>query len=238
MKYMGSKARHAKEIIDVILANSVGCQTWVEPFVGGANIIDKVPSHFKRLGNDINNNLISMFIAIQNGWKPPCNVTEQDYYEIKTNPEKYPKELVAFVAIGCSYSGKWWGGYARGKSAKGFERNYCLESRNNLLSQNLKDVVFTSVPYQEMCIPAYSIIYCDPPYAGTTKYVTGGFDHSRFWTWCDEQVSKGQRVFVSEYTAPDHWKCVWEKKVNNTLTQDTGSKQGVERLFTRALEDA
>ena len=38
-------------------------------------------------------------------------------------------------------------------------------------------------------------------------------------------------MFVSEYTAPDDWVSVWEKRVNNTLTKDTGSKKGIERLF-------
>lgn len=36
MKYMGSKARHAKELLPIILANRKQGQWYVEPFVGGA----------------------------------------------------------------------------------------------------------------------------------------------------------------------------------------------------------
>ena len=42
MKYMGSKARHAKELLPIILANRIEGQWYVEPFVGGANMIDKI----------------------------------------------------------------------------------------------------------------------------------------------------------------------------------------------------
>ena len=42
MKYMGSKARHAKEMLPIILKDRKEGQWYVEPFVGGCNMIDKV----------------------------------------------------------------------------------------------------------------------------------------------------------------------------------------------------
>ena len=56
MKYMGSKNRIAKHILPIMLAEAkrLGYTTWVEPFVGGANMIDKVPNSFKRIGIDYN----------------------------------------------------------------------------------------------------------------------------------------------------------------------------------------
>jgi len=44
-------------------------------------------------------------------------------------------------------------------------------------------------------------------------------------------VRLGHDVFVSEYSAPDDFACVWSKEVNNSLTKDTGSKKGFECLF-------
>lgn len=44
-------------------------------------------------------------------------------------------------------------------------------------------------------------------------------------------ASKGHIVFVSEYKAPDDFECVWEKEIVSSLTQDTGSKKAVEKLF-------
>ena len=57
------------------------------------------------------------------------------------------------------------------------------------------------------------------------------FNHSEFWQWCRNMASKGHIVFVSEYKAPDDFECVWEKEIVSSLTQDTGSKKAVEKLF-------
>lgn len=236
MKYMGSKAKYAKDIrraIELdIMRKGGNPSVWAEPFVGGANMIDKI-THHTRLGNDNNAELIALFRELQRGFVPPDEVSEEIYKDVRENPNKYEPAFRAFVAIGCSYSGKWFGGYARGNANNGSPRNYCLESKKNILKQkdNLIDVVFTSGDYREMEIPPKSIIYCDPPYADTTKYKSD-FDHKAFWEWCRHKHYSGNYVYVSEYNAPQEWTCIWEKKVNNSLTKDTGSKQGVERLFT------
>lgn len=74
--------------------------------------------------------------------------------------------------------------------------------------------------------------YVEPPYDSTLQYRSGTFDSEAFWVWCDELIQLGHQVFVSEYSAPDHWKCVWQREVTNSLTADTGAKRGIERLFS------
>lgn len=251
MKYMGSKAKYAEEILDAI-ENEVHSRiynyhNYVEPFVGGANVIDKTEKYnalrsMTRIGNDINPYIIEMFRAVQKGWEPSDRYTEEDYKMAKENAKETWKTAspdlmiaeIGFIGIGCSYAGKWFGGYARGNDNKGNPRNYALESKKNLLkqAQNLKDIVFTNEQYYELDFARPSIIYCDPPYEGTTKY-KDNFNHERFWMWCDAQRDKGHKVFVSEYQAPEGWRCIWEKVVNSSLTKETGSKKAVERLFTK-----
>ena len=41
MKYVGSKARITKEMIPIMLEYR-GNRPWVEPFVGGANLIENI----------------------------------------------------------------------------------------------------------------------------------------------------------------------------------------------------
>lgn len=237
---MGSKARYATEILNAIqeeLGYPNHRDVWVEPFVGGGNMIAEVIGVNRRIGNDQNLYIIRMFQAVQKGWIPPEEISEERYQQLKRNSNIFIEDEAAmrgFVGIGCSYSGKWFGGYARGNDSKGNPRNYCLESKKNLMNQapKIASVEFYGGDYQAFPIPDNSIIYCDPPYQGTTRY-TGNFDHKRFWEWCDEQIAKGHKVFVSEYNAPENWRCIWEKKVNNSLTKETGSKQGIERLFTK-----
>jgi DNA adenine methylase len=139
---------------------------------------------------------------------------------------------VGFVGFGCSYSGKWFGGYARGNSNNGTPRNYCLESKKNILAQydGLQGIQIYNKNYWELDIPENSIIYCDPPYENTTKY-KDNFDHDKFWKWCEKKSLEDNSVFVSEYHAPSGWKSIWSKEVHNTLVKDTGSKIGIENLF-------
>ena len=67
MKYMGSKKRIAKFILPIMLAEAEKNRltTWVEPFVGGANMIDKVPDMFERVGYDLNEHVIHALIDIR-----------------------------------------------------------------------------------------------------------------------------------------------------------------------------
>ena len=228
MKYMGSKNRIAKYILPIMLANRKHNQWWVEPFVGGANMIDKVDGN--RIGADSNEWVIKSLISIRDcvNKLPKNNLefTEKDYKELRKNDTYKFKGYVGFTA---SYSGKWLGGWCRDSAGK---RDYIAESYRNavLQSKNIQKVQFVNCVYQSLIIPENSIIYCDPPYEGTTKY-KDGFNHAEFWQWCRDKTNEGHTVFVSEYTAPEDFTCVWKKEICSSLTKDTGSKKGTEKLF-------
>lgn len=230
MKYMGSKARHAKHMLPIMLKHRSPDQTWVEPFVGGGNMIDKVTGD--RLGADANEYVIEALKLIRDNpdTLPVDNkaFTEEDYKRIKSDDSN--RGLKGYTGYALSYAGKWFGGWRRDGAGK---RDYVREAVGNAQKQSalLQGVKLVSRPYDALDIPPASIVYCDPPYADTTSYKTGAFDHAAFWQWCRDQVQAGHTVFVSEYQAPDDWVCIWQKQVNNTLTKDTGSKQGIERLF-------
>ena len=241
MRYMGSKAKYAKEILEAI-NNEIDIfeyKYWIEPMAGGMNMIDKVDSNLSRIANDSNIHLIQMFIALQEGWQPPDNISNEEYKYLMSKKNEdlkdlYANALIGFAGIGCSYSGRWFEGYARGNDNKGNPRNYSAESKKNLMRSmsNIMDVEFVHADYKEIVIPEKSIIYCDPPYFGTKKYI-GKFNHYIFWQWCRAQSNKGSKVFVSEYDAPEDWECIWEKSTNSSLTANTGAKKSIERLFTK-----
>lgn len=225
---MGSKNRIAKQLIPFIEKERISEeQFYVEPFVGGANLIDKIKGN--RIGNDINEYLIALLSAIQNGWEPPDKITKEEYYKIKNNPENYESCLVAFVGFLCSFGGKWWGGYAFNNT----NRNYTREGRDNLKKQalNLKGIQFTSMDYRKLEIPSNSIIYCDPPYKGTTGY-RNKFDHDSFYEWCRQKRDEGHIIFLSEYDAPDDFECLLEINLKTTVSVNkTIDNNRVEKLF-------
>jgi len=231
MKYVGSKRRIIKHILPIILQDREPDQWYVEPFVGGCNSIDKVTGN--RIGADINEYLIAMWLALQNGWQPPKTLSFDQYKDIKNNQNFYDSELVGFVGIGCSYAGKWFGGFARGNDSFDNPRNYVDESRRNILKQlpYISDVRFYATSYDKLYIPKNSIVYCDPPYANSTKYgAISSFDHDNFWDWV-RYMSRWHTVYVSEYEAPTDFECVWSKEIISSLDLDTGNKRNTEKLF-------
>lgn len=229
---MGSKNRIAKCILPIILKDRKPDQWYVEPFVGGANMIDKVGGN--RIANDINEYLMALLEHLANGFMPE-EITKEKYYNIKKYKEDYPKWLVGYAGICCSYSGKWFGGFAGEVDTKDGVRNYQKEALANIekQSKNLKDIVFKTGCVLDLDVPSGSIIYCDIPYKGTTKY-KDDFGHEAFWQWCREKVIQGHKVFISEYNAPDDFVCVWEQEVKSSLSangKSGGSKKSVEKLF-------
>jgi DNA adenine methylase len=232
MKYMGSKNRIAKYLLPIILKEREERQWYVEPFVGGCNMIDKVDGN--RIGADKNEYVIALFKALQDGWKPPLKVSEEEYLHIKNNLSEYDKALAGYVGFN-SYGGKFFRGYRRDNEGK---RDYWKEHHNNLMKQlpKLKDVDFHHTDYRQLTIPDNSIIYCDIPYGDTEKYKVGGqyekFDYDAFFEWVRIKVAQGHQVFISEYTAPSDFTCVWSKEINSNLTNTEIDKTAVERLFT------
>ncbi len=242
MKYMGSKARFSKEILPIILKDRTSDQWYIEPFAGGMNAICEVGG--KRIANDIHYHLIQMWEELVSGWIPK-KITKEEYSEIRTDQSKYPAYFVGWVGFNCSYSGKWFGGFAddyydKGKNYKingerTVLRNYQLEAISTTLKQvkKLKGVIFQNKPYYELELPPNSIVYCDPPYEGTTKY-SNDFDHNLFWNWVRDISKQGHTVFISEYIAPDDFVCVWQKEAKSFLSttkRQRDSKQSVEKLF-------
>lgn len=231
MKYMGSKNRIAKEILPIMLKER-GERTWVEPFVGGANVIDKVQGN--RIGNDNQEYVIALYKALQNGYIPPKEVTSDFFFEVENNKDKYPKELVGYLGTQLTFGCEWWGSFRRDNTGK---RKYDLEAYNNVMKQqpNLMGVEFVCGDYRDLEIPSNSLIYCDPPYRGVRKYVGNvKFDSDIFWEVCRNWSKQGHIVFVSEYEAPADFECVWSKEIsasaNNSIKTGQGLK-AVEKLF-------
>ena len=200
-------------------------QWWVEPFVGGANMIDKVGG--KRIGNDSHRYLIALHKALQSGWIPPTVVSKEMYYEVKARQNEYSDELVGFIGFLCSYGGRWWSSYA--VNARG--DNYAAAGSKVLTKQakNFKGIDFRSGDYLEMILPENSLIYCDPPYEGTKGY-KDKINHKVFWQWCRDKSNEGHTIFVSEYNAPDDFTCVKTVEHKNIFGKNRQYKR-VEKLF-------
>jgi DNA adenine methylase len=237
---MGSKARFVKELLPIILKGRKKDQYYVEPFAGGMNMISEVKGN--RIANDLHPYLIPMWKAfVYDNFNP--NFIEKDQYtNIRLNQDNFPDYLVGWCGFACSYSGKWFGGYAgyypeNRRYKNGYLPCYQSETLNSIKKQipKLKGVEFYNLPYNQVPIPPNSIIYCDPPYENTSKYKTGqDFNHIEFWEWCRIKSKKGHTVYISEYNAPLDFKCIWSKETSSQLSangKSGGSKISTEKLF-------
>lgn len=233
MKYMGSKNRIAKHLLPIMLdeAEKYSITTWIEPFVGGANMIDKVPSHYERVGYDLNDHTIHALIGIRDFAEDlPDFVSEETYNFFKG---QVPHAVSSLIRFGASFGGKFENGYARGKKENGEPRNYWQETKRNAIKQSpkIQNVQFICDSYENLDFED-CLIYCDPPYQGTTGYKTGSFDHDKFFNWCREQAKKNI-VFVSEYNAPEDFIEVWrgEVKTNFASTRKSATHNAIEKLY-------
>lgn len=233
MKYQGSKARIAKYISPIInnLIQDNEIKIYIEPFVGGANMIEHITCE-RKFGFDNNKYLISFWESIQNGWNPldKIKMTKELYQSIRENKDIYYPEYVALAGFCASYNSKWFGGYAGIVKTKiDTYRNYYDESVRNVLKQasKLKDVTFICKDFKDIEVEG-ALIYCDPPYENVTGY-KDKFDHRQYWEWCRE-MSKKNIVLCSEYSAPDYCECIWQKELTTTLDKNSRSK-AVEKLF-------
>lgn len=248
MVYMGSKNRIAKELIPIITKYLTKDRWYVEPFVGGANMIDKV-RHDKRIANDYNKYLIALFKALQQGVEFPTYISKEEYDAVRTNKDNYEDWYVGFVGFVCSFRGKFFNGWCgngcvrkNGKienhqldQIKNFtkQRNWQKEHKANISAQrtDIMGILFYNKKYNELYIPDNSVIYCDPPYQGTTAYKNESkFNHDEFWQWCRDMTSKGHDVLISEYNAPSEFVCVWQKGINMNLDGGKG-RIATEKLF-------
>ena len=88
----------------------------------------KVQGFSRKLLNDRHEYLIAMLQGVQQGYNLPEHITLEQYRYIRENKDADPV-LAGFVGFGCSFGGKWFGGYARNKTGT----NYAEQSKRSLL---------------------------------------------------------------------------------------------------------
>lgn len=236
MKYIGSKNKLAKYLVPVIESYiTKDTNFYIEPFVGGANLIDKI-NFDKKIGYDIHVELIELLNFVKNNAnKLPLQISKEEYINVRDNKEEYEKWYVGLIGFCGSYNAKYFGGYAGECNTKQGVRHYDQEAIRNLKKQSnkLKNIEFKNLDFRKIDINYIinSVIYCDIPYKNTTDYKTENFPYEEFYNWC-EKVSENNIVLISEYNMPeDRFKCIWQKEHKTTLDKNNNQKERIEKLF-------
>lgn len=238
MQYMGGKSRIAKRISQVILGREFNREHYYEPFLGGGSMAAKMCQYFEHNHlSDVHAPLMLMWQAAYAGYKVygdplrffPKDITREDYDFYKAHQD-VPQAML--IGCGSGFGGIAWGSYAVADKRYP-ERTYHHTALDGVSRKirAIKNATFTSGSYSDISAKSGAVIYCDPPYAGTTGYSTGAFDHAAFWEWCREQVARGCKVYVSEYNAPADFVPIWEYEATVTLSVKSNNGEATERLF-------
>ena len=228
MRYLGGKAKIAKEIVSVIQTRKSNRTLCVEPFMGGCNVTPHLAQIFETvLAYDERLDMVLLRQALANGWDPPASVSEDEYRALR---HAEPSALRGFVGLACAFGGDWFHGYARGDA-----RNFASEAQRALRRETklMPNVIFEHGDFMyDVPLRGDAVLYCDPPYARTTGYSQGGFDHGRFWRRVQQWVSAGALAFVSEQIAPEDFVPIWKKLKTKGLRSATGAHEALsECLF-------
>lgn len=234
MQYLGGKSKIRKQVAAFLESKRAPGQLYFEPFVGGGWVLQEMSG--MRVAADGNEALVALYQALQCGWEPPGAISEEQYMQCKERQDM-TDPMTAFCGIGCSFSGKWFCGYAKSGT-----RNYAANAKSSLKAQlpRIHDVIFSHGLFHQWQ-PRNALVYCDPPYANTTQYgAFNGFDHDLFWQTMREWVAAGNTVIVSEYSAPPDFKCVHEMQSQMGLTSgDMGKRtKRIERMFMHCSQVA
>ncbi len=234
-RYAGGKYRLGKHIAKSMteyeekydsVHNVSRKRPYLEPFVGMCGVMRHVQGDRKRIGCDLNLDVIAMWKSLQEGWEPPVEVSEEEYIRLRDDvPEGDPSRGI--VAHGAS-----WGGYFFSK----YMPDIYPGCRRNVMKffPLVRDVDFREGGcYTKFMGVKGHTIYCDSPYAnsigatGKKSRFLNQFDHEEFW---DNMriLCRKNLVFISEGTAPDDFKIIWEKE---TLSRMAG--KGVEKRRVR-----
>lgn len=242
MKYMGSKRRIGNELFNIIKQHSgLYGGNWVEPFVGGANMIqyvqDDMFGQWDRYANDYNQYVVACLKAYADGWRITYDNVDEDLYndikrDWKKGGDKYSDEIKGFVGICCSFGSKWMDGLARDSEE---QRNYCNAGNRNLTKQTplIQNINWQTGDYNNMTLPDNGIIYCDPPYANARGYGLK-FNHNEFYQWCRDKKKQGYHIYISEYSMPDDFDLIHQIEITCDISKKVADKETsrIEKLFT------
>ena len=238
MQYFGGKARIAKPLAAYLNSQLKEGQPFVDLFCGSCNVISKIDSNRVRVANDLHYELIEMWKSVQKGCFNPIRISEEEYKAIKKDQnEDYPAWLRGFVGFGLSFSGKWFGGFARNSRGD----DYFSGALNSVKkkSEKLVDVKFSNKSYKDVALPENSMLYCDIPYKNSTGYSVGDFNHEEFYKWAEQKQSEGFTVLVSEYSknVPNGWEIVWQYESKKDIRNSEGVQENTIEVLMKPKEN-
>lgn len=236
--YMGSKNKIGKDIIEVLPSG----RRFVDLFAGGCAMTHAALASGK------------YDCALTNDKSPVCGVDlfkmavkgefdDPKYLRLVDYDEFYERRFIDpwMIAIfGWNYSIYYFAG-KKGEASQLIAKNnitdittlakfgntrqlQCLNRLRKLKDcVDLSKVEFTNMDYKDYEFKEGDVVYCDPPYGDTKHFynIKETFDHDQFWDWVR---TRDYPIYVSEYSAPDDFVSIFEKRRGGIQSRDGKNK--------------
>ncbi len=159
MRYVGSKNRLSKELAPIIQSYiTEETVAYIEPFVGGANMIDKI-NHHNKIGSDAHKELVSLHNYNKNNSSLiPNTISEEEYNKVKQNQDSYSAWYVGLVGFCGSFGAKYFGGFARRSNGDDVPAQAIRSLKKQ--SKNIQDVIFEHKSFLDSSISFVRVFYC------------------------------------------------------------------------------
>jgi site-specific DNA-adenine methylase len=214
--HQGGKHKCRKLLTEIIESYRSKGQKYIEPFVGGANILYLVGDHGPRIASDLFQPCVSFWQQVQKGWLP--EIPTLDEYMVDLERYKHETDFshlsqrkqaqIMFNAIPCSYGGSYFNRFRYSST------NEDPQAAIRAIKRQRPGIMGVEFHYRRHTIYGRRrgcIFYMDPPYATPPEaerevrgydHVGEDFDTPKFWDFCARLVRNGNIVLVSEATPP------------------------------------
>lgn len=209
--YHGGKQRIGLTISDKILLyipiiakdKKINIEGYCEPFCGMLGVYKHVYNTdiFKdknMYAGDINLSVIKMWRSLQDNWKPPNNVSKEEYNKLRYDGNS--SALKGYVGHLFTMRGIYFSTYFSHTQS----RLDCNRKRVIGMGKKMQNIIFSHGTYDQFSHLKGYVIYCDPPYSATQQkyYNEKGelhyFNYNNFIKWCIK-MSKYNIIFISDY---------------------------------------
>lgn len=238
MQYLGGKSRLGGRIVQAIL-DDLGVKHLtlaVDLCSGAGGVTHRLADVADRVvAVEAHPGLVALHKAVQSGWVPPEHVSEAEYQEVRRGNQT--TAIAAFVGFGCSFGGKWWGGYARTEAGNTSARNYALNARRAVLKETRPNIDHVNADALTFEIDT-EVVYCDPPYEGTTGYdAIAVAEDGSWWRRLADLASPERACYLSEYAEPPPGilaRQVWEAPTKEGLRKAGARTERLWRVLGHA----
>lgn len=183
--WVGSKHRYLREYLEVLTPLLDKRITVLDPFMGGGDLISKLPTHWDIHASDMMSQVYQLHVAIQEGLittesvisgfngRGMSKTNEDAYLTLRDEYNKNPSSQLLYLLMTNSFNNQLRfnqkGGFNMpfGKNRSSFNGSMQAKLKNYIQALKEREINFYNKSYCEFDFTAFDLIVLDPPYSNT-----------------------------------------------------------------------